>query len=58
MHQNVCVFKQKWISVVRAANCQQASWAQTVGLRGGQLNATQNIAAGRKILDRAVKSVM
>ena len=39
-------------------NCQRASWAQTVGLRGGQLNATRSIAAGRKILDRAVKSVM
>ena len=31
---------------------------KTVGLRGGQLNATRSIAAGRKILDRAVKSVM
>ena len=27
-------------------------------LGGGQLNATRSIAAGRKILDRAVKSVM
>ena len=26
--------------------------------RPAQLNATQSIAAGRKILDRAVKSVM
>ena len=39
-------------------NCQRASRAKTVGLRGGQLNATRSIAAGRKILDRAVKSVM
>ena len=39
-------------------NCQRASRAKTVDLRGGQLNATQSIAAGRKILDRAVKSVM
>ena len=38
-------------------NCQRASRAKTVGLRGGQLNATRSIAAGRKILDRAVKSV-
>ena len=29
-----------------------------VGLRGDQLNATRTIAAGKKILDRAVKSVM
>ena len=34
-------------------NCQQASQAKTVGL----LNATQSIAAGRKILDCSVKSV-
>ena len=26
-----------------------------VGLRGGQLNATQSIVAGREILDRAVR---
>ena len=39
-------------------NCQRASRAKTVGLRGGQLSATRSIAAGRKILDRAVKSVM
>ena len=38
-------------------NCQRASRAKTVGLRGGQLNATRSIAADRKILDRAVKSV-
>ena len=38
--------------------CQRASRAETVGLRGCQLNATWSIAAGRKILDRAVKSVM
>ena len=31
---------------------------RTVGLRGGQHNATRSIAAGIKILDRAVKSVM
>ena len=29
-------------------NCQRASRAKTVGLRGGQLNATRSIAAGRK----------
>ena len=34
-------------------NCQRASQAKTVGL----LNATQSIAAGRKILDCSVKSV-
>ena len=39
-------------------HCQRASRAKTVGLRGGQLNATRSIAAGTKILDRAVKSVM
>ena len=39
-------------------NCQRASRTKTVDLWGGQLNATQSIAAGRKILDRAVKSVM
>ena len=39
-------------------NCQRASRARMVGLRGSQLNATQSIAAGKKILDRAVKSVM
>ena len=38
-------------------NCQRVSQAKTVGLRGGQLNATQSIAAGRKILDCALKSV-
>ena len=38
-------------------NCQRVSRAKTVGLRGGQLNATQSIAAGRKILDCSVKSV-
>ena len=38
--------------------CQRASQAKTVSLRGGQLNATRSIAAGREILDRAVKSVM
>ena len=44
---------------IKAINhCQRASRAKTVDLRGGQLNATQSIAAGRKILDRAVKSVM
>ena len=39
-------------------NWQQASRAKTVGLRGCQLNGTQSIAGGRKILDHAVKSVM
>ena len=43
---------------ITSPNCQQASLAKTAGLRGGQLKATQSIAAGRKILDRAVKSVM
>ena len=43
---------------ITSPNCQRANLAKTVGLRGGQLNATQSIAAGRKILDRAVKSVM
>ena len=38
-------------------NCQRASQAKTVSLRGGQLNAMRSIAAGRKILDRALKSV-
>ena len=28
-------------------NCQRASLAKTVGLRGGQINATRSIAAGR-----------
>ena len=37
---------------------QRASRAKTRGLRGGQLNAVRSSAAGRKILDRAVKSVM
>ena len=41
-----------------ASICQRASRAKTVGLRGGQLNVTRSIAAGTKILDRAVKSVM
>ena len=36
--------------------CQRASRAKTVGFRGGQLNATRSITAGRKILDHAVKS--
>ena len=41
------------------ANChERASRTKTRGLRGGQLNAARSIAAGRKILDRAVKSVM
>ena len=38
-------------------NCQRVSRAKTRGLRGSQLNAARSTAAGRKILDRAVKSV-
>ena len=38
-------------------NCQWASRAKPVGFWCGQLNATRSIAAGRKILDCAVKSV-
>ena len=36
----------------------RASRAKTIGLLGGQLNTTRSIAAGRKIPDRAVQSVM
>ena len=39
-------------------NCQRASRAKTRGLQGGQLNAVRSIAAGRKTLYFAVKSVM
>ena len=39
-------------------DCQRASRAKTRVLRSGQLNAARGVAAGRKILDRAVKSVM
>ena len=38
--------------------CQRASRAKTRGLPGGELNAVRSIAAVRKILDRAVISVM
>ena len=43
---------------ITSPNWQRVSRAKTVGLGGGQLNATRSIAAGRKILDRTVKSVM
>ena len=45
-------------TVMFKVHCEPVSRAKTVGLRDGQLNATRSIAAGRKILDRAVKSVM
>ena len=47
-----------WCVRLLKDNCQQASRAKTLGLRGSHLNGSRSIAAGRKILDRAVKSVM
>ena len=58
-------FQSRWIVASRIFtsisknNCQRASRAKTVGLRGGQLNATRSICVGRKILDcDSVKSAM
>ena len=45
-------------NISKKAYGQQASRAKTRGLRGNQLNAARSSAAGTKILDRAVKSVI